>query len=75
MANPDQNDEKKGSSVFGVIQSVLGAAFGVQSSKRHAEDAQIGRPAVYITAGVLFTLIFVITVAMVVRTVLSSAAG
>jgi len=56
-----------------VIGSVLAAALGVQSSKNRERDFKHGRIGVFITAGVLFTLLFIGTVVTVVLLVVSSA--
>lgn len=67
---PEQR--RKGPGVLKVLQSVLAGAFGVQSGKRHAEDFSSHSPWPYIIAGVLFTLGFVVVLALVVQWVLSS---
>ncbi|MDO6442418.1 DUF2970 domain-containing protein [Marinobacter sp. 2_MG-2023] len=60
-----------GPSVFKVMQSVAAGALGVQSNKRHEEDFASHSPWPYIIGGLLFTTLFVGTLVLVVRVVLS----
>ncbi|WP_111496074.1 DUF2970 domain-containing protein [Marinobacter bohaiensis] len=60
--------------VLKVMQSILAGAFGVQSNRRREEDFGSGSPLPYLVGGILFTLIFVIGVALIVRWVLSTQA-
>lgn len=53
-----------------MLQSVLAAAFGVQSGKNRARDFSQGKPSHFIALGLLFTLCFVLTVFAVVKLVL-----
>jgi len=54
-----------------IVLSVLGAALGVQTDKTRQRDFNKGSPLVYIAAGILFTLVFILTVVLVVNLVLS----
>lgn len=56
-----------------VVGSVLAAAFGVQSSKNQERDFKHGKARNFIIAGIVFTVIFGLTVFTLVRTVLSGA--
>ncbi len=49
------------------VQSVVAAAFGVQSQRKREQDFTTGSPMPYIVAGVLFTVVFVLTLIGVVR--------
>jgi hypothetical protein len=53
-----------------MLQSVLAAAFGVQSGKNRARDFSHGKPSHFVALGLLFTLCFVLTVFGVVKLVL-----
>lgn len=53
-----------------MLQSVLAAAFGVQSGKNRARDFSQGKPSHFIALGLLFTLCFVLTVFAAVKVVL-----
>jgi hypothetical protein len=53
-----------------MLQSVLAAAFGVQSGKNRARDFSHGKPSHFVALGLLFTLCFVLTIFAVVKLVL-----
>lgn len=55
-----------------VVGSVLAAAFGVQTSKNRERDFKQGHIGVFIAAGIVFTLLFIGTVAFIVQMVLKS---
>ena len=56
-----------------VIGSVLAAGLGVQSSRNRERDFKHGRVGVFITAGILLTLLFIGGVVTVVMLVVRSA--
>ena len=58
-----------------VIGSTLAAAIGVQKRANRERDFSRGRPMQFIVAGIVFTAMFVLIVVLVVRLVLSQAAG
>lgn len=53
-----------------VVGSVFAAAFGVQSTANRERDFAGGSPAVYITVGIVFTVLFVAALLTVVKLVL-----
>ena len=54
-----------------IIGSVLAAAVGIQSSRNRHRDFQAGTPIkVYVLAGLIFTLLFILSVYVIVRIVL-----
>jgi len=53
-----------------IAKSVVAAAFGVQSSENHERDFANGKPLAYIIGGIIFTVIFVLTIIGVVSLVL-----
>lgn len=55
-----------------IVASTLAAAFGVQSSKNRERDFTGGNIYTYIAAGVIFTVIFVIVMIVIVKTVLAN---
>lgn len=67
----DKQPRQQGPGVLKVLQSVLAAAFGVQSGKRHQEDFSSHSPWPYIIAGILFTVGFVVMLALIVSWVLA----
>tara|TARA_E500000178_G_scaffold269618_1_gene267510 strand:+ start:37721 stop:37933 length:213 start_codon:yes stop_codon:yes gene_type:complete len=69
MSNSSQNKQKP--SLIAVIKSILAAAIGVQSDKNRTRDFEQGNPLVFIIGGIVFTLLFIITIASVIGLVLS----
>ena len=55
-----------------VIKSILAAGIGVQSEKNRQRDFEKGNPLVFIVGGIIFTVLFILTVASVVGLVLSN---
>lgn len=53
-----------------VMASVLASAFGVQSSRNRKRDFTNGKATHFIVGGLLFTVLFVLTLASIVRLVL-----
>lgn len=53
-----------------VVMSVLAAALGVQSSKNRKRDFTRGNPLVFISAGIIFTVLFVLTLVGIVNLIL-----
>ena len=56
-----------------MLQSVLAAAFGVQSGKNRSRDFSRGKPSHFIILGVSFTALFVLVIVAVVKLVLHLA--
>lgn len=61
-------------SILQVIQSVLAASFGVQSNRNRERDFNQGSAKAFIIAGLVGTLLFILTVYTVVKVVLKAAA-
>ena len=66
---PQQRRQTLGS----VIRSVSASMFGVQSSRKHAEDFAQGNARAYIIVGLIATIVFVLAVWGVVKLVVSVA--
>ncbi|MFI8743657.1 DUF2970 domain-containing protein [Pseudomonas sp. NPDC077186] len=58
-----------------MLQSVLAAAFGVQSGKNRSRDFSRGKPSHFILLGLLFTGLFVLVLLALVKLVLHLAVG
>ncbi len=71
MNTPEPSENK--TSLLQVIGSALSAAFGVQSERNRLRDFQAGSPKAFIIAGVAATVLFILTVYLVVRLVLAFA--
>lgn len=56
---------------WSVMFSVIAAAFGVQSDKNRQRDFSQGSPLPYIIGGLIFTLVFVLTLIGIVMLVVS----
>ncbi|MDG9923557.1 MULTISPECIES: DUF2970 domain-containing protein [unclassified Pseudomonas] len=69
----DEQDNDKPLTFREMLQSVLAAAFGVQSGKNRARDFSRGKPSHFILLGVLFTSIFVLLLFALVQLVLHLA--
>ena len=67
-----ENNTNEKLSLTHVIVSVLAAAIGVQSKKNQEKDFNAkGSIVTYIVAGIIFTIVFVVTVITVVEGVLT----
>lgn len=71
--DPAKSGREPGLSILQVIQSVLAASFGVQSGRNQARDFSRGSARTFIIAGLIGTVLFILTVYLVVTLVLSSA--
>ncbi|RMF16895.1 MAG: DUF2970 domain-containing protein [Gammaproteobacteria bacterium] len=69
MSTPEPGRKKRRT---GLIRSVLGAAFGVQSSQVQEEDFQSRSPWRYVVAGIVFTVCFVLVLMWIVSRVVAS---
>ena len=70
MTKPTKYSNKP--SLGAVIKSILAAGIGVQSDKNRTRDFEQGNPLTFIIGGIVFTLLFIATLAMVVGFVLSN---
>lgn len=60
-------------SFLAIICSILAALFGVQSERNRQRDFKHGSPAVFITVGAIFIVLFVLTLILIVNWVLPSS--
>jgi len=72
MQNPNEQQEPP-LRFTELLQSVLAAAFGVQSGKNRSRDFTRGKPSQFIAIGVLFTAVFVLLLFVIVKVVLHFA--
>jgi len=74
MTTPEKSpDEDKPLTFWQMAMSTVAAAFGVQSSANRNRDFTKGKASHFILFGIGFTVIFVLAVVVVVRTVLGNA--
>ncbi len=66
-------EAKKKQKIGSLIKSILAAGIGVQSDKNRQEDFAGGNPLAFIIGGFIFTIVFILCVAVVVGLVLSNA--
>ena len=66
-------ETKKKQKIGSLIKSILAAGVGVQSDKNRQEDFAGGNPLAFIIGGFIFTIVFILCVAVVVGLVLSNA--
>jgi len=71
MNDSDKNPQKP--TFLQIVISTVAAAFGVQSSKNRERDFKHGNIMTYIVAGLVFTTLFVLTVALVVKSILQNS--
>ncbi|MDK8465889.1 DUF2970 domain-containing protein [Marinobacter sp. SS13-12] len=64
------HERRNGVRPLKLLQSILGAAIGVQSSHRYQEDFNSGSPLPFILGGLLFTASFVGILMLIVHLVL-----
>ena len=69
---PDAQEKPGKLNPLQVVGSVFAAGLGVQNSKNRERDFKQGRIGVFITAGIVFTLLFVGAVIAVVQMVINS---
>jgi divalent metal cation (Fe/Co/Zn/Cd) transporter len=60
--------------LWDTIKSVAASFFGVQSSKNRDRDFKHGKAAHFIVVGIVATVVFILTIVLVVRLVLRMAA-
>jgi len=61
------SNEKQDIGIMQVVKSVLSGMFGVQSSKNRERDFTKGKPIHYVVVGLVFTLLFILTLVGVVK--------
>jgi len=66
-------DDNKPPTLLQMMQSVLAAAFGVQSGKNRARDFTHGKPSHFVILGIVFTVIFALTLFGIVKLVVHLA--
>ena len=71
MSEEEKSQSPGGQSLGSVFRSVSASMFGVQSSKKHAEDFSEGSVTSYVVVGLVATILFVLAVWGVVKLVVS----
>jgi hypothetical protein len=68
--NNEESTEGKAPNIFQVMGSVLAAFSGIQNKKNKERDFKHGNFKVFVAVGILFTLLFLFSVAMLVQLVI-----
>ncbi|WP_260954550.1 DUF2970 domain-containing protein [Pseudomonas citri] len=66
----DDPIDNKPPTLLQMVHSILAAAFGVQSGKNRARDFTHGKPSHFILLGIVFTVVFGLTLYGIVNLVL-----
>ncbi|MFZ5602180.1 MAG: DUF2970 domain-containing protein [Pseudomonadota bacterium] len=69
----DKHESSNKAGILGVLQTVLGAVFGIQSEKKRQEDFAKADPGKLIAIGIVTVIIIMVTMALIVRSALESA--
>ncbi|MEN2398116.1 DUF2970 domain-containing protein [Pseudomonas halotolerans] len=69
----DDPVDNKPPTLWQMMHSVLAAAFGVQSGKNRARDFTHGKPSHFVILGIVFTVIFALTLFGIVKLVVHLA--
>jgi hypothetical protein len=69
----DDPSNDKPPTLWQMLHSVVAAAFGVQSGKNRARDFTHGKPSHFVVLGIVFTVIFALTLFGIVKLVLHLA--
>jgi hypothetical protein len=70
VTKPSKDAQKP--SLISVVKSILAAGIGVQSDKNRTRDFEQGSPLSFIIGGIVFTLVFIATIATIVGFLLSN---
>ncbi len=71
MSKETQQNKKPG--LGAIVLSILAAGIGVQSDKNRERDFAGGNPLAFIIGGFVFTVLFILCMALVVGLVLSNS--
>ena len=66
----DKKDAARAPSFIDVLGSVLASMFGVQSNRNREKDFTHGKPSQYIIIGLIVTVVFMLTIWVVVSLVM-----
>ncbi|AOE49190.1 DUF2970 domain-containing protein [Kangiella sediminilitoris] len=72
----DPSKEKsinQGTGFWSTVQSVLGAMFGVQSEEQREKDFDQGNAVQFIVGGIIFVVVFILTILYFVNSALENA--
>lgn len=67
-------EERKGTGFLNVLKSTMFAAGGIQTKANRERDFEHGKPSTFIAAGIIFVVLFILSVVGVVQLVMHYAA-
>jgi len=67
----NESEERKGTGFLNVLKSTLFAASGVQTNANRERDFAHGKPSTFIIAGIIFMVVFILSIIGVVQLVMS----
>jgi len=68
-----ETDNRKGTGFVNVLKSTIFAALGVQTNSNRERDFENGKPSTFIIAGIIFMVVFILSIIGVVNLVISTA--
>ena len=69
---PENNPEdRKGTGFINVLKSTIFAASGIQTKANRERDFEHGKPSTFIIAGIIFMVVFILSIIGVVQLVMS----
>lgn len=69
----DEGKGRAGTGFFNVLKSTIYAACGIQSKANRERDFEHGKPSTFIIAGIIFVIVFILSIVGVVKLVLTLA--
>ena len=73
QTNNSDQEKHQGTGFWSTVQSVLGAMFGVQSEEQREKDFDKGNAIHFIVGGILFVVVFILTILYFVNSALEGS--
>ncbi|GAA0204528.1 hypothetical protein GCM10009123_09890 [Kangiella japonica] len=73
QASETNQPSKEGTGILSTLQTILGAMFGVQSEQQRQKDFEKGSPVQFIIGGIIFVVVFILTILYFVNSALENA--
>jgi len=69
----DESEKRAGTGFLNVLKSTVFAACGIQSKANRERDFEHGKPSTFIIAGIIFVLVFILSIVGIVKLVMTLA--
>jgi len=69
-----ETGKRKGTGLFSIMKSTIAAACGIQTKANRERDFENGKPSTFVIAGLVFVVIFILSMYGIVQLVMSLAA-